>query len=291
MADAPSLPSSTHLETTVESVLMQFSDSRRFFRALFDDAPYGVFVTRADGRVAACNRKVADLLGYTIDEITGRHFNEFTVPEDHGIGPEIIRAIVSGQSSHFSLDKRYIHRNGQTIWVHLNLGVIRNATGLVEFFVAAIDDVTREHHQKEALLESEKRLQALLEGQSEVLRQISTPLMPIADGVMAMPLVGPVDRARAQQMLTTLMDGITKHATHTVIIDITGVPNVDAEVAELLAQATRVVQLLGAEALFAGIRPDVARNIIALGIDLHSFKSAGSFQAAIAMALRHHRKR
>jgi len=85
------------------------------------------------------------------------------------------------------------------------------------------------------------------------------------------------------------MDGVTSHGARTVIIDIAGVPKVDTEVAELLARVTQVVKLLGAEALFAGVRPDVARNIIALGVDLASFRSAGSFQSAIAMALRRNR--
>lgn len=84
---------------------------------------------------------------------------------------------------------------------------------------------------------------------------------------------------------------MTSHSARTVIIDIAGVPEVDSEVAELLTRVTQVVKLLGAEALFAGVRPDVARNILALGIDLTSFRSAGSFQSAISMALRRHASR
>lgn len=397
----------TDIPYTTESAVARLSDPTRFLRALFDDAPYGVFITRYDGCVAACNSHVATMLGYTMDEILGKHFNAFTHPEDRHIGLDLIRAIHAGDLPQATLDKRYLRRNGEYIWVHLNVSVIRDKDRKVEFFVATFDDVTKEQLQKQALLESEKRLQGLLEaipyalfcvsadgdclyhkpardnessgaeswtgkkletvlpsdaaqtiietaravlsmneafqvdyqvadelntryyeahvapfganqavvlaldvtdrreierdraqaqaaiiaGQREVLRQISTPLMPIAQGVIAMPLVGPVDRDRAQQMLATLMDGVTCHGARTVIIDIAGVPNVDTEVAELLAQATQVVKLLGAEALFTGVRPDVARNIIALGIDLNSFQSAGSFQSALNMALRRGRSK
>jgi rsbT co-antagonist protein RsbR len=407
MSDLPELAPVPHVRPDAESVLSQFSMHERLLRALFDDAPYGVFITRPDGRVGACNRHVADMFGYSTEEIVGRHFNDFTHPEDRTIGLDMIRRLLAGTLSHVPLEKRYLNRNGEILWVHLNISVIRNDQGVVEFFVAVFDDISKDRQQTEALRESEQRIKglleaipyalycvnvdglcvyykpardgadgaspsfldkhlnemlpsdtaammldtiravlskneafaidyqvsdgadllhyeahvapyganeaiilaldvtdrreaeryrtetqaALIEGQREVLRQISTPLMPIANGVIAMPLVGPVDRERAQQMLTTLMDGVTSHAARTVIIDIAGVPNVDTEVAELLARATQVVQLLGAEVLFTGIRPDVARNIIALGIDLTSFQSAGSFQSAIAIALRRVRNR
>lgn len=396
-----------HVGSDDESILSHFAIHDRFLRALFDDAPYGVLVTRPDGRIVACNRHVATMLGYTRDELHGHHFNDFTHPEDLHIGLGVIRAIHAGDGSHATLEKRYVRRNGDVLWTHLNIGVIRNEEGKVDFFVATFEDVSKERQQRDALLESEQRIKGLLEaipyalfcvnleglcvyykpardgaagalltfigkklddmlpsdiaamlldtvravlskneafavdyqlsdgiglrhyeahvapygvneaivlaldvtdrresersqaeaqasliaGQRDVLRQISTPLMPIARGVIAMPLVGPVDRERAQQMLSTLMQGVTSQSARTVIIDIAGVPNVDIEVAELLARATQVVQLLGAEVLFTGIRPDVARNIIALGIDLTTFQSAGSFQTAIAIAMRRARNR
>jgi rsbT co-antagonist protein RsbR len=407
MAGAEESEQQPRVGTHPESALSPFSINERFLRVLFDDAPYGVFVTRSDGSVAACNRPVADMLGYSIEEMQGRVFNDFAYSEDRTIGTEEIRALFSRRASHVTIEKRYVHRNGNLLWFHLNISVIRNEKGKVDFFITAFEDISRDRQREQALLESEQRIKGLLEaipytlfcvnvnglcvyykpaidradatpdsflgkpldqmlpndtaamildtvravlskkeafavdyqlsqgsgvrhfeahvapygadeaivlaldvtdrreserfqseaqaaiiaGQREVLRQISTPLMPIAKGVIAMPLVGPVDRERAQQMLATLMDGITTYAARTVIIDIAGVPNVDIEVAELLARSTQIAQLLGAEVLFAGIRPDVARNIIALGIDLTSFQSAGSFQSAIAIALRNRQSR
>ncbi|HRI64959.1 MAG TPA: PAS domain S-box protein [Polyangium sp.] len=272
----------------LQSALLQFPHHERFLGALFDYAPYGVFITRPNGRIAACNDHVCQLIGYSRDEIVDHHFNEFTHPDDHAVGVDAIRTIIAGKLAHTAFEKRYIHRNGDILWLEINIGVVRDDQGAVEFFVTTFNDIT---HRRQAERDRVAAQEAIIEGQREVLRQISTPLMPIADGIIAMPLVGPVDRDRAQQMLSALMDGVTSHAAHTVIIDIAGVPNVDTEVAELLAQATQVVKLLGAEALFAGIRPDVARNILALGVDLTSFQSAGSFQSAIALARRRNRSR
>lgn len=286
MADAHESAPKTDAAIVEQSALLEFVGHERFLRALFDDAPYGVFITRINGRIATCNQHICQLIGYSRDEIVGHHFNEFTHPDDAQVGIEVIRTIVAGNLPHATFEKRYRHRNGNILYFQLTLGVVRNEAGSVEYFVTTFNDLT---HRRQAERDRMTARDAIIQGQREVLRQISTPLMPIADGVIAMPLVGPVDRDRAQQMLSTLMDGVTSHAARTVIIDIAGVPNVDTEVAELLAQAARAVNLLGAEVLFAGIRPDVARNIIALGIDLNNFQSAGSFQSAITLARRRSR--
>lgn len=149
--------------------------------------------------------------------------------------------------------------------------------------VVVVLDVTERRHAEQSRVEAQA---ALIEAQREALRQLSTPLIPIAAGVIAMPLVGPVDKERAEQMLSTLLDGVAAHRARTVIIDITGVPDVDAEVAGLFARATQVVRLLGAEALLAGVRPDVAQRLISLDVDMKGLRTAGNFQSAMAVALK-----
>src|SRR4051812_27170617 len=122
MASLPEFTPIPHVRTDAESVLSPFAIHDRFLRALFDDAPYGVFITRPDGRVAACNQHVADMLGHSHDEIIGRHFNDFTVLEDRSIGLGAIQAILAGDESYTTLEKRYVRRNGEILWVHLNIG-------------------------------------------------------------------------------------------------------------------------------------------------------------------------
>ena len=98
-------------------------------------------------------------------------------------------------------------------------------------------------------------------------------------------MIGKIDGRCAQQMLDTLLTGIANNRARTVILDITGVPVVDAGVANALVQAANAGRLLGAEVMLAGIRPEVAHTLVTLGIDLGSIPTCSSLQRGIAQAL------
>jgi rsbT co-antagonist protein RsbR len=100
-----------------------------------------------------------------------------------------------------------------------------------------------------------------------------------------MPMVGKIDARRAQQMLDTLLSGIAANRARTVILDITGVPVVDAQVASALVRAASAVRLLGAEVMLAGIRPEVARTLVDLGIDLGGILTCSTLQRGVALAM------
>jgi anti-anti-sigma factor len=109
--------------------------------------------------------------------------------------------------------------------------------------------------------------------------------MPIAEGVLAMPIVGRIDEERASRIMDTLLEGITQQSAHTAILDITGVRAVDAQVADALVGAARAARLLGARVMLSGIRPEVARTLLELGTDLGDIATVATLQAAIARAL------
>src|SRR4030095_15235352 len=108
----------------------------------------------------------------------------------------------------------------------------------------------------------------------------------ISDDVLVMPLIGIVDAARAQQILARLLTGIAENHAHTVILDITGVPVVDTQVANVLIDAAQAVQLLGARTVLTGIRPEVAQTLVSLGIDLRNIVTRSTLQTGIAYAMR-----
>jgi anti-anti-sigma regulatory factor len=111
-------------------------------------------------------------------------------------------------------------------------------------------------------------------------------LIPVADDVLIMPVVGNIDEERAQTMLETLLSSVgNSHAT-IVIIDITGVHSVDTHVADGLLQMARAVRLLGARVILTGIGPHIAQAFVELGIRLDDLSTFGTLQAAIAVALR-----
>jgi anti-anti-sigma regulatory factor len=119
----------------------------------------------------------------------------------------------------------------------------------------------------------------------QALRELSTPLIPITDEIVVMPLVGPVDSVRAMDILETLLEGVGSSNVDTVIVDLTGVSIIDTQVAEALINAAQAVGLLGAEVLVTGISPHVAQTMVQLGIDLSSFNTLGTLKSGIAHAM------
>ena len=125
----------------------------------------------------------------------------------------------------------------------------------------------------------------IIEAQRATLDELSTPLIPLAAGVLAMPVVGTIDSMRADQILETLLDGITKHRAHTAILDITGVRVVDAQVASGLVAAAKAARLLGARVLLTGIRPQVAQMLVEFDTDLTGVVTLSTLESGIAYAL------
>jgi rsbT co-antagonist protein RsbR len=122
--------------------------------------------------------------------------------------------------------------------------------------------------------------------QGEQLLELSTPVVKLWDGVVAVPLVGTLDSARTQivmeKLLQTLVDTGSEHA----IIDITGVPAVDTEVAQHLLKTVVAARLMGAEATISGIRPQIAQTIVALGIEFGDIPTKATLADALLHALR-----
>ena len=121
--------------------------------------------------------------------------------------------------------------------------------------------------------------------QGAQLEELSTPLIPITDELLALPLVGAMDARRAQLMIETLLRGVAERRVPFAIIDITGVSVVDTHVADTLIRAAQSARLLGTEVILTGIRSGVARTLIGLGVELHGVVTRKSLQSGIAYAL------
>jgi len=151
--------------------------------------------------------------------------------------------------------------------------------------VIALENATLFEETQRALAEvreaSERQRQLL-----DVVQELSTPVVPIAEGILVLPLVGTVDSQRAQQIMDVLLSGITDRRARVVIIDITGVAVVDTSVANYLVQATQAVRLLGATCILVGITPEVAQTIVGLGVDLSKLLTRSDLQSGVEKALR-----
>lgn len=127
--------------------------------------------------------------------------------------------------------------------------------------------------------------QQVIRAQEVALYELSTPLIPIAENVVIMPLIGTIDSRRATQVLETLLTGVAANHATSAILDITGVQIVDTHVANALVRAAQAVQLLGTQVILTGIRPDVAETMVSLGIDLGHIVTRSTLQSGIAYAL------
>lgn len=148
-----------------------------------------------------------------------------------------------------------------------------------------VDHLQRRYDQQQTHL---RELRYLREQQSRlehVVVELAVPVVPILDGVLALPLVGTIDTKRAQQIMENLLVGIAEQQADIVIIDITGVPIVDTTVANYLIQTIRAAHLIGAQVILTGIGTRVARTLTAIGIDFSSVITRGNLRDGIEMAL------
>jgi CheY-like chemotaxis protein/anti-anti-sigma regulatory factor len=143
-----------------------------------------------------------------------------------------------------------------------------------------------EHIAERQRAEQERaRLQEeIINMQATVLEELSTPLIPLSDEIVIMPLVGTIDSKRAAQVLEVVSQGVVSKGARIAIIDITGVPTVDTHVASALIQSAQVVRLLGAEVVLTGIRSRVARSLVELGVELGDLVTRSKLQGGISYA-------
>ena len=132
--------------------------------------------------------------------------------------------------------------------------------------------------------EYQRAREAVIERQQRELMDISTPVVKLWDGVLAVPLIGTLDSERTQIVMETLLQGIVDTNSTMAIIDITGVPTVDTLVAQHLLKTVAAARLMGADCIISGIRPQIAQTIVHLGLTLSEVTTKATMADAIALA-------
>lgn len=137
---------------------------------------------------------------------------------------------------------------------------------------------------KEVEVERARLHAEIIAAQEAAIRELSTPLLPIGPGILAMPLVGAIDAARGRRILDTLLVGIHEHHASVAILDVTGVRQINAEVADILLRSALAAELLGTNVLLTGVSPFVAKTMIQLGADLSRVKTLATLEQGIRAA-------
>ena len=130
------------------------------------------------------------------------------------------------------------------------------------------------------LSEREKTLKA----QEAELRETSTPITEIWDGVLTLPIIGTLDSSRTMLVMDALLNRIAKDHAKAVVMDLTGVKNIDSQVSHHLIQMVRAVQLMGSDAIITGIHPEIARALVSLNIDLNGVTTRASLSDGLKEA-------
>lgn len=125
----------------------------------------------------------------------------------------------------------------------------------------------------------------IIRRQQEELLELSTPVVKLWEGILALPMIGTLDSARTQVVMESLLQRIVETGSEVAIIDITGVPTVDTLVAQHLLKTVTAIRLMGADCIISGIRPQIAQTIVHLGVDLRGVTTKANLADALAIAL------
>lgn len=130
-----------------------------------------------------------------------------------------------------------------------------------------------------------KTREEIIRRQQEEMLELSTPVVKLWDGILALPVIGTLDSARTQVVMESLLENIVKTNSKVAIIDITGVPTVDTVVAQHLLKTVTAARLMGADCIISGVRPQIAQTIVHLGINLLDVTTKATLADAFAVAL------
>lgn len=143
--------------------------------------------------------------------------------------------------------------------------------------------------QEQLLAELQASLQER-EALASTIRELSSPVLPVADGVLVMPLVGVIDSARATTLSTALLSAIDSNQARVIILDVTGVPIIDTHTARILINVAQASRLLGAQTMLVGVRPELAQTLVSLGVALPNITSVADLQSALQQAVQRSRR-
>jgi rsbT co-antagonist protein RsbR len=126
----------------------------------------------------------------------------------------------------------------------------------------------------------------IINRQQQEMLELSTPVVKLWEGILALPMIGTLDSARTQIVMESLLHKIVETGSQLAIIDITGVPTVDTLVAQHLLKTVTAIRLMGADCIISGVRPQIAQTIVHLGVDLAGVTTKANLADALALALK-----
>jgi rsbT co-antagonist protein RsbR len=250
--------------------------------ALMIDAirDYEVILLDMNGIVRSWNKGAETLKGYREEEAIGQHVSIFYTEEDLRKGLAARELETATRTGRFEFEGWRVRKGGTKFWANIILTPLRDDTGEQIGFVKVARDLT-ERVERERLLERQR---------DEIL-ELSTPVIQVWDRVLALPIIGTLDSQRASRLTENLLQKIAVDEAEFVIIDISGVPMIDTQVAQHLLKTVQGASLMGSESIISGVRPETAQAMVHLGIEMGNLRSRATLRDALQLALRLRRER
>lgn len=248
----------------IAAALVESSTQRQ---AIVEHAAHAILTFNEQGNIESLNPAATRMFGSA--ELLGQPITTLLLSDLATLQAVASMREISGQ-----------RHDGSTFIAEVAVGQAqRNQTPL---WIVFVRDITV---RKQAEAERNRLQDEMIRAQATVLAELSMPLIPISATVMVLPLIGAMDSERIGQLLNTLLHGIEQQHARVAIVDVTGVPIMDTQVAHGIIRAAQGVLLLGAELIITGIRPDVAQTLVELGVDLSAITTRSTLQSGIAYAL------
>ncbi|MDC3957592.1 PAS domain S-box protein [Polyangium jinanense] len=244
--------------------------SRTYLDSVFASMADALVVVDAAGLVRTVNRATTELLGFSERELLGKPVSTLFL-EEHD--PAQILAL-------HGHEMQCLTKSGAVIEASVSTSPLQNGS-TIEGFVCVLRDITDRKRAEEERM----RLEEAIRAKNDLIRTMSTPLIPITDDIVVMPLVGTLDQERADQVIESLLRGIAKAQPRVAILDITAVPVVDADVAGALVRAAHAARMLGVDVVLTGLRAEVAKTLVDMGLDLPGVRTCSTLKSGIALSM------
>ena len=259
----------------------QISSQARRYETIVENAPDAVLVYDLEGKIVYANPGAATILGAaTRAELLGTDGRTWIDPEDT---PTIDEALATLMSEGIWRGRvGLVGPAGKRVQSENVSFVLTDERGTPTGTATMARDITNQIREEEERAEEQRQI---IDSQQATLRELSTPLIPLADNVVVMPLVGTIDSRRAGQIMETLLEGVAANQADIALLDISGVRVVDTQVADALLRAAKAAKLLGTRIVLTGIKAEVAQTIVHLGADMSEIVTRSNLQEGLRYAL------
>ena len=253
----------------------------------------GVIEFQLDGTIISANPAFLKLMGYTEGEVAGQHHRVFLTPQER-VSAEYAsfwQELASGKVKSGQFHR--LAKGGKSIWLEANYNPVFDLEGRVERVVKFAIDITdkvESARATEIALKQVREAELIREELNLALEEMSTPVMPIWDGILLLPLIGVVDSARTDKVVNKTLERINETRSKVFLLDISGVPAMDTAVANQLLKISKATQLMGCETVISGLSPAIARTMVELGVEVGEVRTTATLQQAFAIALRKRNK-